>query len=760
MARKSSGKISGTLLSTESVPNNKNIKIWSWVALSVCIVASVVLIGRVAWLQFVRGDELSQAAYEQQNSGRTIAASRGAIYDTNGSVLAVSISANKITASRTIINSTGDDYEGGREEYQKMIAKGLSDILGIEYDGLLEKLKGSGNYLEIASKLDIEVGDKVTEWKKNNNIKGVYIDSDTKRYYPNGSLASHVIGFTGKDGDGLVCGVEVALNDVLKGTAGRVITEVDALGNEVPTDEVKRIDPIDGYNVTLTLDATIQYMVEEALQDATIDFGVEEGCCCIVMDPDTGDILAMASNPSFDLNSPYSCPDGMDPTDWVNGSSETVEILNSTVWRNKALTDTYEPGSTFKTITACAGLEEGVVTPETEFSDSAVNLSGWTIHCWRREGHGTETFAKAIMNSCNPIMVRVSQKLGIKTFYSYVAAFGFTEKTGILLSGEANSVIHTNPTEIDMAVASFGQRLQITPLQLVSAYSAVANGGYLYEPRIVKEITDNDGNVIQRYETETVRQVISNDTSEKVLKMLEDTVSKGGGSRAYVSGYRIAGKTGTSETTTTDTTGRYVCSFAGIAPADDPEVVVLVVVDHPTIGGASGGVQAASVAGRLFQEILDYMEIEKRYTEDDLKNLLSAYEVPSFTEGTVADATYTINLSTFNYVIVGDKSDDAKIVAQFPAPGVKVARESTIVLYTDLESNISQVRVPDLNGLSLEDAHATLVGMGLNMRAYSLGTVVGQSIEAGTYVDKGSVIELDVIDEESENAGNDAVVEN
>jgi len=760
LAKRSHGKISETLLSTKSVENNKNIKIWSWVALCICIVASVVLIGRVAWLQFVRGDELSKAAKAQQNSGRTITASRGTIYDSNGTVLAVSISANKVTASRNIINSTGDKYDGGREAYQKMIAKDLSELLSLDYDKLLEKLKGSGNYLEIASKLDIEVGEKVSEWKSANKIKGIYVDSDTKRYYPNGELASHVIGFTGKDGDGLVCGVEVALNDVLKGTNGKIITAVDALGHEVPTDEISRIDPVNGYNVTLTLDATIQYMVEEALSDASIDFGVEEGCCCIVMDPDTGDILAMASNPGFDLNAPYDCPDGMDPSTWINGSAESVEILNSTVWRNKALTDTYEPGSTFKTITACMSLEEGVVTPETEFSDAPVDLSGWTIHCWHRAGHGTETFAKAIMNSCNPIMVRASQKLGINTFYSYVASFGFTEKTGIMLSGEANSVIHTNPTEIDMAVASFGQRLQITPLQLVSAYSAVANGGYLYEPRIVKEITDENGNVIKRYETETVRQVISNDTSEKVLKMLEDTVAKGGGSRAYVSGYRVAGKTGTSETTTTDQTGRYVCSFAGIAPADDPEVVILAVVDHPTIGGASGGVQAASIVGRLFQEILDYLEIEKRYTEDDLKNLLSSYDVPSFTSGTVADATYTINLSTFNYVIVGPKTDDAKIVAQFPAPGVKVARESTIVLYTDLESNISQVRMPDLKGLSLEDAHATLVGMGLNMRAFSLGTVVGQSIEAGTYIDKGSVVELSVIDEESANAGNDTVVEN
>jgi len=759
LAKKSQRK-NNVLLSTDSSENNRNIKIWSWVALCVCIVASVVLIGRVAWLQFVRGDELSRAAKEQQNTGRMITASRGTIYDSNGTVLAVSISANKVTASRTIIKSAGDKYEGGREAYQKMIADYLAELLDLDAAKLLEKIKGSGNYLEIASKLDVEVGKKVSEWKTEKKIKGIYIDSDTKRYYPNGSLASHVIGFTGKDGDGLVCGVEVALNDVLKGTNGKIITAVDALGHEVPTDEIKRIDPVNGYNVTLTLDATIQYMVEEALKDATIDFGVEEGCCCIVMDPRSGDILAMASNPGFDLNAPYDCPDGMDPAAWVNGSVESVEILNSTVWRNKALTDTYEPGSTFKTITACMALEESVVTPETEFSDAPVDLSGWTIHCWRREGHGNESFSKAIMNSCNPIMVRVAQKIGIKTFYSYVAAFGFYEKTGILLSGEANSVMHTNPTEIDMAVASFGQRLQITPLQLVSAYSAVANGGYLYEPRIVKEITDQNGNVIKRYETETVRQVISNETSEKVLKMLEDTVAKGGGSRAYVSGYRVAGKTGTSETTTTDQTGRYVCSFAGIAPADEPEVIILVVVDHPTIGGASGGVQAGSVAGKLFQEVLDYLEVEKRYTEDDLKNLLSVYDVPSFTDGTVAEATYTINLSTFDYVIVGPKTDDAKIVAQFPAPGVKVARESTIVLYTDVEANISQVRMPDLKGLSLENAHATLVGMGLNMRAFSLGTVVGQSIEAGTYIDKGSVVELDVIDEESQNAGNDTVIEN
>ena len=746
-------KIFKTVCSTDSTENNKSIKNWSIAALVVCVVAIVVLVGRVAWLQFVRGSELRRSAYQQQNSGRTISASRGTITDKNGTVLAISISANKVTLSRTEINTAGGKSDIGLDAYREKVAKGLSEMLGTDYDSLLEKLKASGNYLEVASKIDIEVGDEISAWIEENGIKGVYVDSDTKRYYPNGSLASHIIGFTGRDGNGLVCGVERALDDVLSGTDGKIITEVDALGNELPSNEITRIEPVEGYDVTLTIDASIQSMVEDALADATIDFGIEEGCCCIVMDPDTGDILAMASNPDFDLNSPYDCPDGMDPTEWVNGSYESVEILNSTVRRNKTLTDTYEPGSTFKTITAAAALEEGAVTPETVFSDSPITLSGWTIHCWNKVGHGSETFAKAIQNSCNPIMVQAAQRLGISKFYSYISSFGFTEKTGIMLSGEANSVIHTDPTEIDMAVASFGQRLQITPIQLATAYCAVANGGYLYEPRIVKEITDSAGNVIERYDTEIVRQVISEETSAALLEMLENTVANGGGSRAYVSGYRVAGKTGTSETTTTDATGRYVCSFAGIAPADDPEVVVLVVIDHPTIGGASGGFHAASVAGVLFKEIMDYLEIEKRYTEKDLDNLLTPYEVPSFTGGTVADATYTLNLSQFNYIIVGDKSDDAEIVTQFPAAGVKVARESTIVLYTEYDAEISQVRVPELTGLSIEDAHATLVGMGLSMRASNLGTVVGQSVEPGIYVDKGTVVELELVEdmESSEN---------
>ncbi len=748
-------KFFGTLFSTENTDNNKNIKRWSIIALVFCIIAIVGLVGRVAWLQFVRGSELRRLAYQQQSSGRILSASRGTITDRNGTALAISISAKKVTASRTEIKAAGDKSEMGREAYQQMVAAKLSELLNLDYDKFLERLKGSGNYIEVATRLDVELGDSVAAWISENNIKGVYVDSDTKRYYPNGDLASHVIGFTGRDGNGLVCGVELELDSILAGEPGRVITEVDALGHELPSNEVKRIDPVDGYNVTLTIDSTIQSIVEDALADATIDFGIAEGCCCLVMDPDTGDILAMASNPSFDLNSPYSCPDGMDPTDWINGSSESVEILNSTVWRNKTLTDTYEPGSTFKTITAAAALEEHVLTPETEFSDSPISMSGWTIHCWNKSGHGYETFAKAIANSCNPIMVQAAQKVGIKKYYSYISSFGLTEKTGIMLSGEANSVIHTNPTEIDMAVASFGQRLQITPIQLATAYCAIANGGNLYTPRIVKEITDNNGNVIERYDTEIVRKVISEDTSKKLLKMLEDTVVSGGGSRAYVSGYRVAGKTGTSETLESDDTGRYVCSFAGIAPADDPELVILVVVDHPTIGGASGGLQAASVAGNLFREILDYLEVERRYTEKDLKNLLSAYDVPNYTEQTIADATYALNLSHFNYIIVGDDSDDAKIVSQFPAPGIKVARESTLILYTDTETKISQVRVPDLSGLALEDAHTALVGMGLNMRASSLGTVVKQSIEPGTYVDKGTVVELELVDdmENSENIG-------
>ena len=610
---------------------------------------------RIAWIQFVRGEEYQKRAYLQQNNGRIIPANRGTIFDRNGNILAISVNARQVSVNQQTIIKEGE-ARGDVKAYQELVARALADILDLNYETVLEKVQSVGRYKEIARKIDVEVGEQVEGWIKKNKIKGVHVDEDVRRYYQ--TTPCYILGFTGRDDQGLVCGVEVALDKMLAGKAGRIVTEVDAKGVELPFDAERRIEPVNGYNATLTIDITIQYMVEQALQKAVIDQGVIGGAAGIVMNPNNGDILAMASWPNFNLNDPYACPPDMDPSSWTGNSSESVQILSTTVWRNKALTDTYEPGSTFKAITSAAVLEEGIANPSTIVNDAPLKLSGWTIRCWRKTyDHGNETFLEAIKNSCNPVFAKLSLKLGIKKFYSYLDAFGFTRKTGLGLTGEADSIIHKDPKEIDMAVAAFGQRLQITPIQLITAYSAIANGGNLLTPRIVKELTDEHGNVVMRYDTKVVRQVLSKETANTLLSMLEETVASGGGSNAYVTGYRVAGKTGTSQTPETDTTGRYVASFCGIAPADNPQIVILIVLDHPTVGVTSGGRQAAPVARELIEKILEYMEVERRYTELDKDKMLVKYKVPDLSELTLSEAIDELKKNNLSYRIVGDYTD-------------------------------------------------------------------------------------------------------
>lgn len=731
--------------------------------LFVCLLA--VILGNFAIIQFVKGDYYQKLAYAQQNAWRTISASRGTITDCNGIELAISVTANQVSVNQETIKDSAAAYvkkympeaANPTQAYQEKIAKALSDMLVLDYETVLKSIQSTGRYKLIAEKITTEAGDQVRAWISQEHIKGVYVDEDCKRVYPGGSLACHVLGFTGRDDQGLVCGVELALDELLTGTDGRIITAVDAGGNELPYDEIRRIDPIDGYNAVLTLDANIQKIAENALKEAIEVNGVQNGGTILVLDADNADVLAMASYPYFDLNDPYAAPEGYDTEDWNGHTTEDVETLSKTVWRNKSLTDTYEPGSTFKSITAAIGLEENVINADTVVSDASLPLAGWTINCWRSGGHGTETFAQAVKNSCNPVMAKLSLDIGIKKYYEYIEAFGFRDKTGILLSGEAASIFHSNPTDIDMAVTSFGQRFQVTPLQVATAYCAIANGGTLMQPRIVKELTDANGAVVKNYDVTEVRRVISEETSKDVLGILEAVVAEGTGSNAYVSGYRVAGKTGTSETTETDTIGRYIVSFAGIAPADDPEIVVLVVLDHPTIGGASGGLQAAPVAGTVIEKSLEYLEIERRYTDLDKQSIMVKNYVPDVSGMSVTEAIQKLKNYGFTYML-GDVADDGdltllSVTEQFPKSGAYITDGSKIVLYTQGETDRIQTTVPDLSGYTLEDAYETLTYMGLNMQADNIGTVVSQSPAPGTKVAKGSVVQLELVNRDTETLG-------
>ncbi len=507
---------------------------------------------------------------------------RGKILDRNGKELAVSIPADTIAINPREIKASWQDTGS--------IAKSLANFLALEETEVMQKVTASSVYEIIGRKVDKETGNKIRDWVRNNNIKGIMIDEDTKRSYPDNTLAAHVIGFTGVDEEGLY-GIELSMNQYLKskGTSVRIEGKETLEG---------------GMNVVLTIDEGIQSIVEKALDKAIEEYKTKNGATAIVMNPKNGEMLALASKSDFDLNNPRGVPKGKDPETWTGKSKEDVEYLQQTVWRNKAVVDTYEPGSTFKPVTAAAGLEEGAITPDTQVTDATVKVGGWNINCWKPNAHLHETFREGVYNSCNPVFVSLSRKLGVPLFFKYVKAFGFYDKTGIDLPGEARSIFFSNPTEIDMATSSFGQRFQITPIQLASAYCTIANGGKLMEPQIVKQIVNTGNSTVKTFKPQVIRNVISPKTSESMKAILEGVVSKGTASNAYVKGYKFAGCAGTGE----KANGQYISSFAGFAPADNPEIVCIVILDEPMENAPKGGTAAAPVAGKLMRDITDYIQ--------------------------------------------------------------------------------------------------------------------------------------------------------
>ena len=699
------------------------------------IVVAALLV-QVALIQFVKGEEYQKMAYEQQNSSRNISPIRGTIYDRNGKELAISAQVGTITCFPNKIDKDDTD----------MIAESLAAILEMDRDAIYKLITKKASSVTIKRKIDRETEEKVRKWIFEKKVMGIKIDEDAKRYYPDGNLASHIIGFTSTDNQGLQ-GIESKMEKYLKGMPGRILSEVDAKGGAIPNDSEMRIDAQDGLNVVLTIDKTIQYLATKTLQIAIDDYKVKQGGVCIVMDPRTGDIYAMVSKPDFDLNNPYGMPEGiegLDPSTWQGTSKAGVDILNKTVWRNKAISDTYEPGSTFKSFTTAAGLEEAVVKPDTITNDSPVLIGGHTINCWRKNRglHGNETFQEAVQNSCNPVFVKVAQSLGIERFYNYVKAFGFYDKTGIQLSGESSSNFHAKPTEINMATASFGQRFTITPIQLITGYTALVNGGKLMKPRLVKELTDSEGNVVQKFEPEVVRTVISKQTSETVRDILESVVSdpKATGYNAYIKGYRVAGKTGTSETTVADVE---IASFCGFAPADNPVVAVLVVLFDPKVEPHGGGMIAAPTAGKIIEDVLNYLQVERRYSEEDLKTLAKEVLVPEVRNMTVEAAVKSLKQQGLAYKLEGNGNNKSMVVEQIPKPDASVPQSSVILLYTTKPEKQPTVKMPDILNKNITEATEAMKNAGLNIRVNGLGVAVKQGYAPGTLVPKGQVIEVE-----------------
>ena len=639
-------------------------------AFFVFVTLLVLLSFRLAWIQFVMGSELQAMAYRQHTLDRTINPNRGTIYDRNGTILASSATVETVSVNPMIISS----------DNKEKVAKALSDIFELDYEKTLKKVKKRSSIETIVKKIDKEKADELRVWMDANDItSGINIDEDTKRYYPYNELCSQVIGFCGSDNQGLN-GIEAKYDKTLSGEKGKISRASDAKGRALSGTAEEYISAIDGNSIELTIDVTIQSIVEKYLEEACIDNVCTDGGNVVIINPNNGDILAMATYPGYNLNTPYTINSEELASMWPSMSSSDKSNALEKMWRNKAISDTYEPGSTFKLITASAALEEGLVTDIEQQSfacTGGIDIAGTYIKCWRYyRPHGSESLRMALMNSCNPIFIGLGQKIGVEKYFSYLEKFGLLSKTGIDLSGEANSIFIAKDKAgpVELATISFGQRFEITPLQLVRAVSSIVNGGKLLQPRVVKAVINSQTGEKQEFKPIVLAEnVVSKETSQKVLSMMESVVASGTGKNAQVLGYTVGGKTGTSEDGVN--TGKYVTSFCGVASISDPEVVILITLYNPTgEGGHQGGGVAAPIGSQILSEVLPYLELKKDNTET-LEETFSV-TVPNITGMSVKDATKALSdlglsLTYDNQDLEIDKSNTF-ITEQTPKEGISI----------------------------------------------------------------------------------------
>ena len=637
----------------------------------------VCLIGRLGYIQLVQGKELSELAYEQQTLDRSINPKRGTIYDTNGTALAVSSTVETVTVNPGNI----------AKENKEKVAKKLSELFELDYDTVLKKVSKRSSIETIVKKVDKEKTDELRVWMQENNIsEGINIDEDTKRYYPYNTVASQIIGFCGSDNQGLD-GIEAKYEDELKGTKGSIQRHTDATGGEIGEEGENYVPAIDGNDLVLTIDLTIQSIAEKYLEEACIDNECTDGGNIIVMNPQNGDILAMATYPSYNLNEPYEPYTDELRLTWDSLSQEEKTKNLQAVWRNKAIADTYEPGSVFKLITASAAIEEGLVTDidkEGQFScTGGIEVAGVRIKCWRYyRPHGSESLRQGLMNSCNPVFIGLGQQLGVTKYYEYLEKFKLLQKTGIDLPGEAGSIFLAKEKAgpVELATISFGQRFEITPIQLATAVSSIANGGTSVSPRVVKQIINSQTKEVTDIPVKTNGTVISKETSEKVLSMMESVVSEGTGKNAKVAGYRIGGKTGTSEDGVN--TNKYVTSFCGVAPIDNPQAVVLVTLYNPTGERTviNGGGVAAPVGGQIFSEILPYLEVNQGNTDE--VEVAEQVTTPDVIGKTVTEAEKIMKENGLELVVQNAEEemdkDNSIIKTQTPQAGITINKGNKV----------------------------------------------------------------------------------
>ncbi|MDD6483747.1 MAG: penicillin-binding transpeptidase domain-containing protein [Clostridiales bacterium] len=744
-------------------PSLNNIKRKVFPMVFAVLVALAVIAGRLVYWQIIRGEELSQRAKNQQTGSSMISAQRGKIYDRNGKTLAESASVDTLVCNPQDIKANKNSA---------FVAKKLSPIIDMDVDKIEELLTKDSSYQVIKKRISVEESEEIRALmtveedeeppEKEMSFGGIYFEDDSKRYYPFG-IAPHILGFTGYDNNGLQ-GIELTFDSELSGKAGEITIKQNAKGQTLEEQQAEYLSAAkQGADVVLTIDETIQHFLEKYLEEAIHEYELKEGAAGIVMNPKTGEVLAMSTKPDFDSNNPYDIdlfnefemqfdfskksddPEATPaPTeDPDNLSDEKIGALRNKMWRNKAVSDSYEPGSTFKIITAAAALEEHVVNENDSFYCPGFKVvADRKIKCASSAGHGAETFEQGVMNSCNPVFIELGQRLGAQRFMEYFTAFGLTEKTGIELVGEGSSIYYKNGmSEVDLATSSFGQGFQVTPIQLITAISAVINGGERMRPQIVKEIRNGNG-ILKSYAPEALNRVISEETSQMMREILEKVVSDpdATGKNAYVKGCRIGGKTGTSEKGNRNEFKR-IASFVGFAPANDPEIVCLVMLDEPQIDNKYGGTLAAPLVGSLIEDVLNYLGVEKQYGEDE--DPIIKTEIPDVRDMSVSEARSAVSEAGLQYILKG--SGDT-IVKQLPNPGMMLDEKSMIILYTD-DTEPEKVKVPDLVGMNVVNARETLNMLGLNFEVAGAGHSefynaysIKQSVPVGEKVEPGTVI--------------------
>ncbi len=704
-----------------------------------CVILIVILFGRLVYIQVIKAKHYEEKAYEQQTRERAVAAKRGTIYDATGEkILAQSISVNVVTVAPNTID----------KDKKESIAENIANILEIDKDEVLKKLTKNTSSETIASKVDQEKSEKLLKYLSDENISGVRVDEDTTRVYPYQELLAQVLGFVGTDNVGLE-GVEAYYNDELSGIPGKIVGSTDGKGRETPFTNEQYIDSIDGKDIVLTIDATIQSIVEKYLNKAMKENIVQYGTA-VVMNPNTGEVLAMATSPTYNPNDPFTPYSDELKAKWDTLTAEEKKNELGEMWRNRVIADTQEPGSTFKIVTATAGLEENVVEMDKagDFScTGAMKVGSWTIKCWRSpNSHGSESLRQGIMNSCNPVFMQLSQRIGIETYCKYLSAFNLDSKTGIDLPGEATGIMHDpkSMTAVDLATTSFGQTIQISTLQTAVNYCAVANGGYLVQPYVVKEIKSKNGGYNQKIESKIVKQIMSKNTASQILSALEDTAKSGTAKNGAVRGYRVGGKTATGEQ------GRgnnkvYMAGYASVAPIESPQLVVVMNLYDPKGPSGHGGANiCAPVVSSILSETLTYLDIKPDYTLEDTD--IKETVVPDLTNLTVKEAKEILVEKGFSIAFDNALNDTDIIKSQIPKSGASLMSGSSVRVYVN-DNEKQTVQVPDVRNKKESSAITNLRAAGLNVRVEGTGYVIMQDPSPGDVIQKGSIVTIKCTDE-------------